>query len=127
MYANPFDLTPEKLADEALTLQQKLGAGLATLGELDDVHYDATDKQEVWRDGKVVLYRFKGPRAPTAKVPILICYALVNRPYMVDLQDDRSLVKNLLAPRARFMTVISKLPSQRCPPHRPCPPRRRGC
>ena len=97
MYANPFDLSPEKLADEALTLQQKLGAGLSTLGELGDVHYGVTDKEEVWRDGKVVLYRFKGPRAPTAKVPILICYALVNRPYMVDLQDDRSLVKNLLA------------------------------
>ena len=97
MYANPFDVSPEKLADEALTLQQKLGAGLATLGELGDVHYGVTDKEEIWRDGKVVLYRFKGLRAPTAKVPILICYALVNRPYMVDLQDDRSLVKGLLA------------------------------
>ena len=30
-------------------------------------------------------------------MPILIVYALVNRPYMVDLQSDRSLVKNLLA------------------------------
>ena len=30
------------------------------------------------------------------RVPILIVYALVNRPYMVDLQEDRSLVRNLL-------------------------------
>lgn len=97
MYDSPFDFSPEKLAEEAATVQRKLGAGLTTLGELGDVHYGVTDKEEVWRDGKVVLYRFKGPRAPTAKVPILICYALVNRPYMVDLQDDRSLVKNLLA------------------------------
>jgi polyhydroxyalkanoate synthase len=85
------------LADEAATLQKKLGAGLSTLSQLDDVHYGATAREEVWRDGKVVLYRFRGERAPTAKVPLLICYALVNRPYMVDLQDDRSLVKNLLA------------------------------
>lgn len=28
---------------------------------------------------------------------MLIAYALVNRPYMVDLQEDRSLVRNLLA------------------------------
>src|SRR5678815_3879755 len=42
-------------------------------------------------------YRFKGSRAPTAKTPLLIAYALVNRPYMVDLQDDRSLVKQMLA------------------------------
>ena len=54
--------------------------------------------EEVWRDGKVVLYRFVGEQAPTAKVPLLIAYALVNRPYMVDLQaDNRSLVKGLLA------------------------------
>ena len=97
MYNTPFDVTPDKLAEEAANVQQKLGAGLATLRELDDVHYGVTAKEEVWRDGKVVLYRFRGDKAPTAKVPLLICYALVNRPYMVDLQDDRSLVKNLLA------------------------------
>jgi polyhydroxyalkanoate synthase subunit PhaC len=97
MYNTPFDVTPDKLAEEAATMQQKLGAGLATLRELDDVHYGVTAKEEVWRDGKVVLYRFRGQKTPTAKVPLLICYALVNRPYMVDLQDDRSLVKNLLA------------------------------
>ena len=93
----PFDVSPEKLAAEAATVQQKLGAGLATLRGMDDVHYGVTAKEEVWRDGKVVLYRFKGAKAPTAKIPLLICYALVNRPYMVDLQADRSLVKGLLA------------------------------
>ena len=31
------------------------------------------------------------------KVPLLISYALVNRPYMVDLQADRSIVRGLLA------------------------------
>jgi polyhydroxyalkanoate synthase len=56
-----------------------------------------TAKEEVYREDKLVVYRFRGDRAPTAKVPILIVYALVNRPYMVDLQDDKSLVKNLLA------------------------------
>src|SRR5690606_5486195 len=53
-------------------------------------------KEEVWRDGKVVLYRYAGAKAPTAKVPVLISYALVNRPYMVDLQENRSLVRGLL-------------------------------
>ncbi|WP_259304761.1 class III poly(R)-hydroxyalkanoic acid synthase subunit PhaC [Thermomonas sp. S9] len=85
------------MAEEAGKLQRKLAAGLHTLRELDDVHVGATAREEVWRDGKVVLYRFRGARAPTARVPILIAYALVNRPYMVDLQDDRSLVKGLLA------------------------------
>ena len=93
----PLNFTAEALAQEASTLVQKLSAGLHTLPEVDDVHYGATQKQEIWRDGKVVLYRFVGEKAPTAKVPLLIVYALVNRPYMVDLQHDRSLVKGLLA------------------------------
>ena len=93
----PLHITPGELAQEAATLQQKLAAGLQTLPQVGDVHYGATAKQEVWRDGKVVLYRFIGEQAPTARVPLLIAYALVNRPYMVDLQADRSLVKGLLA------------------------------
>jgi polyhydroxyalkanoate synthase subunit PhaC len=93
----PLNITADKLAREAMTLQQKLGAGLNTLREVDDVDYGTTKRQEVWRDGKVVLYRFIGDVAPTAKVPLLISYALVNRPYMVDLQHDKSIVRNLLA------------------------------
>ncbi|NLA68143.1 MAG: class III poly(R)-hydroxyalkanoic acid synthase subunit PhaC, partial [Gammaproteobacteria bacterium] len=38
-------------------------------------------------------------RAPTSRVPSLIAYALVNRPDMVDLQDNKSLVRQLLARR----------------------------
>jgi polyhydroxyalkanoate synthase subunit PhaC len=94
---SPFNFTPESLANEAMQTQAKLRAALDTLHEVEDVNYGATAREEVWRDGKVVLYRFRGERAPTAKIPLLICYALVNRPYMVDLQDNRSLVKSLLA------------------------------
>lgn len=92
----PLNFSPQDLAREALQAQAKLAAGLGTLREVDDVDYGATAKQEVWRDGKTVLYRFIGDKTPTARVPLLICYALVNRPYMVDLQADRSIVKGLL-------------------------------
>jgi polyhydroxyalkanoate synthase subunit PhaC len=95
--ANPFGFDPQSLAAEAADFQRRLAAGLETLRQVDDVDYGATPRQEVWRDGKVVLYRFVGDKTPTAKVPLLVCYALVNRPYMVDLQEDRSLVRGLLA------------------------------
>ncbi|MGH8122752.1 MAG: class III poly(R)-hydroxyalkanoic acid synthase subunit PhaC [Rudaea sp.] len=94
---NPIRITPQKAIEETTKFQQKLSAGLKTLRELDEVNYGVTDKEEVYREDKLVLYRFKGQNKPTAKTPLLISYALVNRPYMVDLQDDRSLVKNLLA------------------------------
>ena len=93
----PLNITPAGLAEEAMRLQRKLAAGLQVLREVDDVDFGATRREEVWRDGKVVLYRFIGEREPTARVPLLIAYALVNRPYMVDLQDNKSLVRQLLA------------------------------
>lgn len=95
--SGPLRITPEALALEAQTLQCKLSAGIGTLRQVGDTSYGASAKQAVWSDGKVTLYRYRGEHAATAKVPILICYALVNRPYMIDLQDDRSLVKGLLA------------------------------
>ena len=95
--SGPLNLTPQGLAAEAMQLQAKLGAGLGTLREVDDVDYGTTTREEVWRDGKVALYRFRGDTTPTARVPMLISYALVNRPYMVDLQSDKSIVRGLLA------------------------------
>ncbi len=94
---NPINITPQKALDDAIKLQQKIANGMKTLREVDDVHFGVTDKEEIYREDKLVLYRFKGQGKPTIKTPLLIVYALVNRPYMVDLQEDRSIVKQLLA------------------------------
>ncbi|WP_440223460.1 class III poly(R)-hydroxyalkanoic acid synthase subunit PhaC [Dokdonella sp. MW10] len=93
----PLRIDPAKAAGEAAAFQRKLAAGAQVLRQLDDVTYGVTDKEVVYREDKLVVYRFRGERKPTAKTPTLIVYALVNRPYMVDLQEDKSLVRNLLA------------------------------
>jgi len=93
----PLGFKMDDLMQETLQWQRKLIDGLRLLPEVDDVDYGVTERQEVWSDGKIKLYRFVGEKPPTAKIPLLITYALVNRPYMVDLQDGRSLVQKLLA------------------------------
>jgi polyhydroxyalkanoate synthase subunit PhaC len=55
------------------------------------------EKEEVWQSGKLRLYRYRSIAKPTSEVPLLIVYALVNRPYMMDLQEDRSLIRGLLS------------------------------
>ncbi len=62
----------------------------------EDIQIGVTPKEEVYREDKVVLYRFTPKVEPSLNIPILIVYALVNRPYIVDLQEGRSLVANLL-------------------------------
>ena len=97
MSKGPLGFNADDLLQETLSMQRKLMEGLQLLPSVDDVDYGVTAREEVWRDGKVVLYRFVGDTPPTSTRPLLIVYALVNRPYMVDLQADRSLVQKLLA------------------------------
>ncbi|MQP74644.1 class III poly(R)-hydroxyalkanoic acid synthase subunit PhaC [Stenotrophomonas sp. MYb238] len=93
----PLGFGMDDLLQETLQLQRKLADGLKLLPDVEDVGYGVTEREEVWSDGKVKLYRFVGAQPPSGQPPLLIVYALVNRPYMVDLQDGRSLVQKLLA------------------------------
>ncbi|TBR06965.1 MAG: class III poly(R)-hydroxyalkanoic acid synthase subunit PhaC [Lysobacter sp.] len=93
----PIDIGLDALTREAMQMQAKLQRGAEMLRTLDPVEIGASEREEVWRDGKVALYRFRREDAePSQAVPLLICYALVNRPYMVDLQTDKSIVRGLL-------------------------------
>ena len=57
-----------------------------------------SQKELVWQTGKLRLYRYRSiARDAAGRAPLLIVYALVNRPYMMDLQEDRSLIRGLLA------------------------------
>ncbi len=56
-------------------------------------------RDAVWTKDKAVLYRYLPlPGVRSARVrPVLICYALVNRPDVLDLRPGRSMVQGLLA------------------------------
>ncbi len=92
----PLGFDTGDLVQETLSMQRQLLEGLKLLPSVEDVDYGATERCEVWSDGKVKLYRFIGEGKPSGRPPLLIVYALVNRPYMVDLQAGRSLVQKLL-------------------------------
>ena len=62
-----------------------------------DVKVGATPSEIVYEEDTLRLLRYRRETAAVYAEPILICYALVNRPYIVDLQPDRSVVKQLLA------------------------------
>jgi polyhydroxyalkanoate synthase len=94
---DPVRIDPQRALDEAMRAQRKLAASVKTLRQVEDVDFGVTEKEAIYSEDKLVVYRYKRSGKATAKAPILICYALVNRPYMVDLQGDRSVVKNLLS------------------------------
>lgn len=91
-------LSPENIFKEVTNFNTKLAQGLKNLRQIGDLPSGVTDKEVVYKEDKLTLYRYKSPtgKKPTNKTPLLISYALVNRPYMTDLQENRSTVRGLL-------------------------------
>ena len=84
-------------AAEMAEFNRRMATAAATLATIDASGDGCSPREAVHHDGRAVLWRYR-PAAPDAGVaPLVICYALVNRPYMLDLQPDRSLIRGLLA------------------------------
>jgi polyhydroxyalkanoate synthase len=84
-------------------LGARVAETLYRLRQAQHVEVGCSAKRAVWSHGKTTLYRYLplvastgSRRALRGARPILICFALVNRPYVLDLQPDRSLVRRLL-------------------------------
>jgi polyhydroxyalkanoate synthase len=94
----PIDIRPDRLAQEMLDYSRKLGQGMENLLNAEKIDTGVSPKHPVYAEDKLVLYRYDTPEGVTPEpVPLLIVYALVNRPYMTDIQEDRSTIKGLLA------------------------------
>jgi polyhydroxyalkanoate synthase len=78
-------------------------AGLKRLMSLtpeavNDKEQKGASREMVYQEDKLCVYRYKSlKKANKNKPPILIVYALVNRPSVLDLHKKRSFIRNLLA------------------------------
>jgi polyhydroxyalkanoate synthase len=84
------------LLAELQQLQQKLERAAEALRAAAGVEVGCSARDAYHYRDKLTLYRFRPLAPPVPVAPLLIVYALVNRPYMMDLQPDRSLVRRLL-------------------------------
>src|SRR5215471_12537097 len=90
---------PGRAFGELTELNAKLARGAELLNSIrdEDVQVGTTPKREVWRQDKTTLYRYDALAERTIATPVLVVYGLVGRYTMADLQEDRSLIRNLLA------------------------------
>ena len=89
-------IRPDTIRDEVAGAWKQLDAGRKTLAAADGARPGASARDAVFRIDDVVLYRYRALVPQRHETPLLIVYALVNRPDMADLQTDRSLVRSLL-------------------------------
>lgn len=89
-------LTSERIIEELQSFSAKLAQGGQTLRDLGEIETGVSPREAVYQEDKLTLYRYQPRVAQPHPVPLLIVYALVNRPYMMDLQEDRSMIRGLL-------------------------------
>ncbi|MBK8847991.1 MAG: class III poly(R)-hydroxyalkanoic acid synthase subunit PhaC [Bacteroidetes bacterium] len=84
------------LMEDMRKTSEKLTKGYQTLQEIKEVDVAITPKTLVWQRDKVKLYHYNRSTAPKTKIPVLVSFAIMNRHDVLDLQQDRSLMKKLL-------------------------------
>jgi polyhydroxyalkanoate synthase subunit PhaC len=91
-------ITPANALADAAQFGTKLLTGGRLLNAMRDVDVEiaTTPKDLVWSQDKVSLFHYRPLAEQRIGIPVLLCYGLIGRWTMTDLQEDRSLVRNLL-------------------------------
>jgi polyhydroxyalkanoate synthase len=79
---------------EQETFIEQLKKGAHLLKEIQSVEVGTSPRELVFQQDKLRLFRYHSDKPG---IPVLIVYSLVNRPYITDLQPDRSFIKALQA------------------------------
>jgi len=84
----------ERAADDATSVGA-IPDGLETMSE---VAVGQTPSEVVYGENKLELHHYEPlvPEEERHDVPMLFVYALINRPYILDLQSDRSVIRRML-------------------------------
>lgn len=75
---------------------QKYRTGMQIILEGARAETGQTPKEVIWTKNKARLYRYEPVMEKRYPVPLLLVYALINRPYVLDLMPGNSLVEYLV-------------------------------
>jgi polyhydroxyalkanoate synthase subunit PhaC len=83
---------------EISKFNKDLVAGISKLRTTkdSDIKIGQTEKECVFEQDKVSLYRYKPLAKQQVATPVIVVYGLIGRYTMADLQEDRSLIRNML-------------------------------
>src|SRR5262245_33182811 len=88
--------THNSTVDESFKMWQRAFAMPKVMRYAMRTQVGATPHDVVYEEDSLKVLRYRNDAGTSYREPILICYALVNRPYILDLQPQRSVVSQLL-------------------------------
>ena len=84
------------LLSEQRRAWRRLASGSGVVAAAAETRTGATPFDRVLTMGHVSLRRYQRKEPARQRIPVLICYALINRPYILDLMPGRSVVQQYL-------------------------------
>lgn len=90
-------LDSARLAAESADFTARMALAARLIAEIGEPDENPAPRSAAMRIDKTVLWRYERGATEARAAPLVICYALVNRPTILDLQPDRSLIRRLLA------------------------------
>lgn len=76
--------------------QKKIFNSAEMMLNVGNVEVGTTPKTQVFQEDKMKVFHYEPLAKKASKIPTLIIYALVNREYLVDMEPEKSFVRNLL-------------------------------
>lgn len=76
---------------------QRYLRGLRAVSDSYSVPVGLTLRESVWTLNKATLWRYRPTWGRARRVPLLLVYALINKPYIFDLRPGRSFIEFMLA------------------------------
>jgi polyhydroxyalkanoate synthase len=95
-FTNPWVQWQQTVLDESMAAMGRL-AHLPTLFErAKQIRKGVSPSEVVYEEDRLKLRHYVGTQKPRYRTPIVFIYALVNRPYILDLKPGRSVVANFV-------------------------------
>lgn len=91
------DLSAGIMPQQRQVVERKLFSAYEALTKVQALELGTTPKKVVWRKDKVELFHYTSAEQVPKTGPVLLVYAMVNRHNMMDIQSDKSFIRNLLA------------------------------
>lgn len=82
--------------DETKSMYRRFKRTMEVLTSEPEPQVGQTPKEVIWTKNKAKLYRYTSDTPKKYKTPILMVYALINKPYILDITKGSSLVEYLL-------------------------------
>lgn len=95
-FTNPWLRWQEAALDETLNLGQRMRLLPSLLQRAKAVRKGVTASEVVYEQDRLKVLHYVSEVAPRYRTPLVFVYALVNRPYILDLKKGRSVVANFV-------------------------------